>query len=314
MWGNSESDFLSALKAVEACRYAIKTTNESVVSFAQKHSLHQQSLEEILKLRSQLCAMLSEPLDGLVPPPTPSQQMIIRQVIAGGLADQVARKLSPEEVVSVIGQKYGKNARMLPTYVTLTSDEFVHIHPTSFLTREAPDYITYHEVVSSKKTYMRGITRIQPGWLLNLAPTLATLSDPLSLPPPRFDSKMGQVKCFVRVNYGPKHWPLPMQLVPYPETQERYRFFMQFILQGAVLKDLAQFTESLSVRPATTTRCANRKVLAMLEVLIRARVDNRAKLMAKLNQEPEFLLKQYLAMIPDVTKHSQITEVWKGIH
>jgi ATP-dependent RNA helicase DHX37/DHR1 len=77
LWGNPDSDFLSALKAVEACRHALQA-GETLATFSTRHGLRQQSLDEILKLRAQLVSILSEPLSGLNQPPTATQQALIR--------------------------------------------------------------------------------------------------------------------------------------------------------------------------------------------------------------------------------------------
>jgi hypothetical protein len=86
-------------------------------------------------------------------------------VIAGGLVDQVARRLAPEEIRST-----GIRGGPAFVFAALVTDDPVYLHPTSFLSQEVPEYVVFHEIVRSTKgkAYMRGVTKISPGWLLQL--------------------------------------------------------------------------------------------------------------------------------------------------
>ncbi|KAL8171568.1 hypothetical protein V2J09_023372 [Rumex salicifolius] len=58
------------------------------------------------------------------------------------------------------------------TYRALGNGQVVQIHPSSVLFRAkpVPDYIIYNEMVKTNQNYIRNVTRIDPLWLLELAP------------------------------------------------------------------------------------------------------------------------------------------------
>jgi len=50
-------------------------------------------------------------------------------------------------------------------YVALDSGHHVHIHPSSVLFNKKPEMVVYTEMVSTTKTYIRGLTLVQESWL-----------------------------------------------------------------------------------------------------------------------------------------------------
>lgn len=279
---------------------------QSVATFCEKYCLHQQSLEEILKLRMQLATILSEPLDGLVPPPDAAQQVAIRQVITSGLIDQVAKRMTREE----LGDTKGPSQF---AYKTLVSKEPIYIHPSSFMTAQAPEYVVYHEIIRSATKgvhYMRGVTRIKPSWLYEFGPTLSALSQPLSTPPPRYDPQTGDVKCFAKVTYGIVNtWQLPMQLVSYPEGRARSKVFLQALLAGQVFVALQPFVDRLVVHPSAIQTSTNAKVIGMVDALVSAGADSKAGLLRKWAKEPDFLLAKYLDLLEKPVQ-KQLIKIW----
>jgi len=55
-------------------------------------------------------------------------------------------------------------------YRTLVENTPVHIHPSSALFQQQPDWVIYHELVLTTKEYMREVCQIDPRWLVELAP------------------------------------------------------------------------------------------------------------------------------------------------
>ena len=304
----SPSFFFPLNRAVEGCRHAL-AKGQTVAAFCDKYCLHQQSVEEILKLRTQLATILSEPLNGLVPPPDAAQQVAIRQVITSGLIDQVARRMSREE----LGDSKGPSQF---AYKTLVSKEPIYIHPSSFMTAQAPEYVAYHEILRSSAKgihYMRGVTRIKPAWLYEFGPTLSSLSQPLASPPPRYDAQTGDVKCFAKITYGILNtWQLPMQLVSYPEGRARCKIFLQALMEGQVFKTLEPFARRLAVHPAAVQTSTNTKVLAAVDALLAAHADSRAAILKKWAKEPDFFLSNYLDLL-DKAAHNQLVKAWPPI-
>ena len=58
------------------------------------------------------------------------------------------------------------------------------------------------------------------------------------------------MRCYVSATYGPHEWPLPVQEVSFPQSQERYKHFAKALLAGEVLTKLKPFEEKLLNRPA----------------------------------------------------------------
>ena len=46
----------------------------------------------------------------------------------------------------------------------------VKLHPASVLHGKAPECIVFNEVIKTTRQYVRGITKIESGWLPELAP------------------------------------------------------------------------------------------------------------------------------------------------
>lgn len=60
----------------------------------------------------------------------------------------------------------------------------VFMHSSCVLRKAAPEWVVYQEIYETNRTYMRGITVIEPEWLPKFAPALCSLNEPLLDPPP----------------------------------------------------------------------------------------------------------------------------------
>lgn len=67
-----------------------------------------------------------------------------------GMVDQVAQKLSDDELIALSIRK-GK-----PVYRTPDMEEVVHLSTSSALYKTAPEWIIYQEVYQTDKMYFRG--------------------------------------------------------------------------------------------------------------------------------------------------------------
>ncbi|KAH3756193.1 DEAH box polypeptide 37 [Pelomyxa schiedti] len=288
VWANKDSDLLASLKAVESCRLAI-SKGSSTREFCEKYHLHQQSMSEILDLREQLLRVidLTDPTE--ITLPNTRQELLIRQLIASGFVDQVARLMSPDEA-----QERQKG----PSYPfrTFSTPGMVFVHPSSFLYLEPPDFIVYHEIIVGKYAYMRGITRIHPLWLPSLAPHLIARTETLDNPPPFYDPKSGEVHCHVRAYYGPDAWPLPADSQACPNRIEKYRYFVQALLQGKVLP-LGKAQRYLTSGVNTITRFNQPRITGLVQPLISLEVDSKEKILAKWKEDSQFLLPQILPFV-----------------
>lgn len=55
-------------------------------------------------------------------------------------------------------------------YRTLKNSHETHIHPSSLLFQEKPEWVIYHELVLTSKEYMRTVCEIKAEWLYEIAP------------------------------------------------------------------------------------------------------------------------------------------------
>ena len=67
------------------------------------------------------------------------------------------------------------------TYRTIKNPQTVHVHPHSslfgVLESDPPKWLLYHELVFTKKEYMRNMIRIQSEWLNEIAPHFYKIDD-----------------------------------------------------------------------------------------------------------------------------------------
>jgi ATP-dependent RNA helicase DHX8/PRP22 len=87
----------------------------------------------------------------------------IQKAIAAGFFFHAARK-DPQE-----------------GYRTLVENQPVYIHPDSALFQRQPGWVIYHELVMTTKEYMRGVTLMDPKWLVELAPRFFQVADPTKM-------------------------------------------------------------------------------------------------------------------------------------
>jgi len=55
-------------------------------------------------------------------------------------------------------------------YKTVKKQQTVHVHPSSSLFEEQPKWVVYHELVMTKKEFMRQMIEIESSWLVEVAP------------------------------------------------------------------------------------------------------------------------------------------------
>ena len=53
-------------------------------------------------------------------------------------------------------------------------------------------------------------------------------------PPPRYDDKIDDVRCFMSGTFGGSRWPLVPAELTYPKSEDRFRYFARFLLEGQV--------------------------------------------------------------------------------
>ena len=253
-------------------------TKNPAAAFCQTHALHGKTMREIQKLRVQLSRIMD--INGYIPlgvapssapprgstspavcnkrvrrrralhigrPPSIEQEIVLRQIIAAGFIDNVARRQRRQRApggassTPTLGGARQNQRKGVPYELANPRIETVampaYIHPDSCLnrsdSRQSPEFVVYREVITTQTTrrdvpqpatmYMVGVTTIDPTWLWKLAANtpLCCMSRPALLPHPRYDAREDKVMCFRTPLFGQHRWALPKQLVPFPWHPQR---------------------------------------------------------------------------------------------
>lgn len=316
-WAGSGNSFLLGdamvlIRAVGAGEYA--SSRGKLSKFCSDNGIREKAMSEIRKLRLQLTneILLNVPsldvtIDPKMGPPTDLQAKLLRQIILSGMVDQVAHKLSAEEIQERDGKKKWKYA-----YKTLEMEEPVFMHSTCVLKRTAPEWVVYQELYETNKTYMRGITAIEPEWLPKFAPMLCNLSEPMSDPSPWYNAETGTVFCYRTGTFGKGGWELPQIEIEYPNNLEGIKWFVKFFLEGEIFPKLKKFVPSLLTSPGSVTK-PWAKLLTRIELitklLLSKGIMTKDKLIDKWNSDPKFLLSAYQKWLPE-SAHAEVMLMW----
>nr|CCA17666.1 hypothetical protein BRAFLDRAFT_265555 [Albugo laibachii Nc14] len=256
-WANPQSDLLSLLRAAGA--YAYESCSSS---FCKENFLHEKLMSQMLQLRQQLTRIVNTlyaeeegftkiALSSHLDPPSPPTEDVLRQIIAAGFMDQVARR-APRGMVEE-GSKLDRNC----AYVNCTGDikEPIYIHPHSHVftanPSKLPEYVVYQQITRTTRAYMRNVTIIEASWLgsIGLGTSLCSYPEILEEPKPEFNASSDRLDCYVQPHYGKYAWTLPTTKIPYPIDSkweaDYYRWLAKLLLDGKVVPYLARFSSYL---------------------------------------------------------------------
>ena len=340
---HKDSDLFAMLKA--AGGYAFEGGSRE---FCEKYGLVEKAMKEISALRVQLSKIangLSEAMvtDGAVdnnvvvetrlgriPPPSRAVFRSLAQVVTAGLIDNVAYRDPNHESYRSGG------------YVVTLPDTggvmVVHIHPSSFLSLSAkafraqssssssssssagkaadalPSWVVFQELITTSKTWMKGVTAIDPEWLIPLAKPLISLGPPLETPPPVYDPKADRVKAYRRATYGPHGWPLPLVQAEHPVALEYFRYIALALLDGTMFpKTMARLAPHYTADPSFVTKpWMHTKINIILQPLLKANIISKAALQARFAQDPNFLLLAMKVWV-DSSAHPTLITNWPPI-
>lgn len=219
-------DPIVLLRAVVAC----ESSGGRIDDVCKAYGLRPKAITEIRKLRVQLTNEINLNLndeilgvDPNMPKPTDHQAKLLRQILLSGMGDQVARKVSDDE------KKDNEDRRRLKyAYRCPEMEEPVFMHTSSVLRKTKPEWVIYQEIFelrngTTRKMFMRGITAIEPEWLLVYVRPLCNIRAVKEDPPPRYNEKDGKVYCFVEATFGRSGWELPLSEIEMPNTELCYR-------------------------------------------------------------------------------------------
>lgn len=287
-------DPMVLLKAIGAAEFA--NSQGRLQEFCDEHGLRLKGVQEIRKLRIQLTneinlnvPNLSLSVNPKMEPPTDQQAKMLRQILLSGLGDQVARKI-PEDELKLKEDKH----KLKYAYQIPEMEEPAHVHSCSILRKKVPEWIVYQEIFETRngenmKMFLRGITAIEPDWLLKFCPGMCNFTKTLEDPEPRYVAEEDKIFCHVKATFGRSGWPLPIAEVEMPDSLDKYRYFARFILEGLVIEKLFEFKKNLLSTPSTMTKSWSKLVPrteSMMSALANRQIDSRKKLMKELKENP----------------------------
>lgn len=232
------------LRAVGAAEYA--GALGKLPEFCKDNGLRPKAIAEIRKLRIQLTneINLSMPEVGLcvdpqMEPPTDVHAKLLRQILLSGMGDQVARRIPDDELKDKEDKIKFKHAYRCPEM-----EDPVFMHSSSVLKKEKPEWVVYQEIYElqngdSRKMFMRGVTAIEPEWLLTYVRSLCNIRSIREDPEPRYNQKDGKMYCYVDATFGRSGWEIPMAEIEMPTTEMAckyvtiYLFFLFLVLKSS---------------------------------------------------------------------------------
>ncbi|KAJ7541160.1 hypothetical protein O6H91_10G049000 [Diphasiastrum complanatum] len=336
---NPTSDAFSVVNAL----WAYERSN-SLEQFCRENFLHSKTMIEMSKLRKQLSQIVSRYSKNVFPKLSlfeekqdmlnsehladvegfwlqlerisldPDQEVLLQRAICAGWADRVARRLSSQ--VKNMTKEASKSHKAV-RYQSCAVQEAVFLHPSSSVSKVAPEFVVYNELIHTSRPYMWGITCVKEEWLVSQAGSLCTFSKPLADPPPWYDRISDQIMCWVSPSFGPHLWELPLCGVPLKNGTTRTCIFALSLLQGKVLPILGKFRPYLSADPSLFLRPEGRVHRRVSETLHRlgtgpAAIDSKLKLAKMWEADFRFLYEELLGWI-QAKYHRQFADLWESI-
>ncbi|XP_003705127.3 putative ATP-dependent RNA helicase kurz [Megachile rotundata] len=308
-------DPMVLIRAVGGAEYA--GTKGKLLSFCEEHGLRHKAVVEIRKLRQQLTneinlniQNLNLTIDPEMKPPLDTEAKLLRQIVLAGMADQVAKKVMPDEVSEDQDKNKWKYA-----YKTMNMEDPVFMHSSCVLRRTCPEWVVYQEVYETNKMYMRGVTAIEPEWLPKFAPSLCRLGEPLIDPPPRYDVGTGKVMCNITGTFGKVGWKLPVMEVEHPLSMAGVKWFACFLLEGKVCSKLQQFVPSLLTTPQSINKSWAKLIPRTQEItqhLLSRGIMSKERLLETWEEDKSFLLSAYQKWLPE-SIHGHVTVIWPPV-
>ncbi|RCI16493.1 hypothetical protein L249_3272 [Ophiocordyceps polyrhachis-furcata BCC 54312] len=158
-----EGDHLTLLNVYTAF---VRRNKQEQARFCHDNHINYKSMTRAVSIRAQLKRHLER--FGVVVTETPAPE---GRGDGLGKAEQIRRCLT--------AGYFAHAARMQPdgTFLSVGGGMVLHAHPSSLMFNRKADWIIFHEVMETgDKTYIRDVTKIEKGWLLEYAPEYYKLS------------------------------------------------------------------------------------------------------------------------------------------
>lgn len=267
-FSNPTSDALTVAYALQCFELS-----ENQVEFCDENSLHLKTMEEMSKLRKQLLHLVfnQTPCDTqreLVwtygnmadverawmvysnkHPLMLNEEELLGQAICAGWADRVARRVRGISGLSEEDRKV--NAAR---YQAHKVSETVFLHRWSSVSRTAPEFLVFSELVDRKRPYIHGATRVKPEWLARYSGYLCSFSAPLTDPRPYYEAQTDRVYNWVSATFGDHLWQLPLHSLAVKDDKVGATVFCYSLLEGIVLPCVKRVRKFMAAQPGTVLK------------------------------------------------------------
>ncbi|EGZ10420.1 hypothetical protein PHYSODRAFT_518292 [Phytophthora sojae] len=328
-WIDQESDVLSLLRAAGAYAYTGGSSQ-----FCKDNHLHEKTMQNMLKLRQQLTRIVNKlypeeegfsaiQLKPKMPPPDLETQVVLRQIVAAGFLDQVAKRVPAGTITE--GTKIERNCAYVAATANVKEPVYIHPHSSVFTPNPSklPQFVVYQHIMRTTRAYMKMVTAIEPEWLAGIGKNtpLCKYAPPLTEPAPFYHSELDEVQCYAKAQYGIHQWSLPAMRIAYPEHDAsdakdglagKYRWFAKFLLDGQVIPSLLPFSAALKEPSHTLIRKKfDKKIQLLVAKLQQHRVASRRALVAKWSKSDGklFLKAELQSWIKD-THQDAFSQAW----
>ncbi|KAK6939099.1 LOW QUALITY PROTEIN: Helicase-associated domain, partial [Dillenia turbinata] len=241
-----------------------------------------------------------------------NEEEILGQAICAGWADRVAKRTSNNS-----GTEGDKKANAV-RYQACMVGETVFLHCWSSLSKSAPEFLVYSELLLTKRPYIHGATVVKPDWLVKYARSLCSFSAPLTDPKHCYDPVTDQVLCWVTPIFGHQLWQLPVHSIPISDNVNRVAVFAYALLDGQVLPCLSSVRVYIAASPSRILRLEASGEKWVGNLLNKMQngfriLDSRAALREVWDKNPE---EPYLEVKDWFQEkfRNQFKEVWEQMH
>ncbi|XP_071736177.1 ATP-dependent RNA helicase DEAH13 [Rutidosis leptorrhynchoides] len=265
---NSTSDALTVAYALQCFELS-----ENQVEFCDENSLHLKTMQEMSKLRKQLLHLVFNQTstdtqqdllwtygkkddverDWMVyinkHPLMLNEEELLGEAICAGWADRVARRVKRISELSEEERKVNATR-----YQAHKVNETVFLHRWSSVSRTAPEFVVFSELVERKRPYIHGATSVKPKWLARYSSYLCVFSAPLKDPEPYYDPQTDRVYNYVNTTFGDHLWQLPIQSLPVKDEKVKANIFCCAMLDGKVLPCVKKARKFMGAHPKSVLK------------------------------------------------------------
>mmetsp|Transcript_35799 Transcript_35799/g.52484 ORF Transcript_35799/g.52484 Transcript_35799/m.52484 type:complete len:1193 (-) Transcript_35799:369-3947(-) len=332
-WSHKGGDVIAGLIAVGAYTYSGNGSDSASEilqqrKFCEENGLHFVVMQRIHKMRVHLARLVKTRLpnaEGVaaktggilssMPPPNKFQENVLRQSIAAGFLDNVARRALPGSIND--DRSIRHRASYMSCRSTLKDPLFIDRNSVLYSndSRKLPEWICFDTIVrkttkdGSSISTMKNVTPLDASWLPTLSEgtKLISLGSPLDTPTPKYDDDKDAIMCSVETKFGDCGWhvpPLQFEMRKAFENttkkstgilmDDSFRWFARYLLEGKVLEELHGLSSLLNDDPAIITRKKPvNKVSLIVCALSGAGVENASSLRKYwAENDSKFLFKQ----------------------